>query len=686
MGIKSGMTIAAVVVAAILAGHTMSTQLVVAQTSSLASLKTVSIPEPDNIDDFIRDKTAAIALGKVLFWDMQVGSDGIQACASCHFHGGADNRSKNQINPGLLQVNADRSPNADTTFNTGGGANYQLKPEDYPFHKLADPSDRLSSVLSDSNDVTSSQGVFKANFIDIVPGDAEDKVEQQEDPVFNVHDIEVRRVQSRNTPTVINAVFNFRNFWDGRAQNIFNGVNPLGPRDSQAFVLQANGPNQLKQVQVRLNNSSLASQAVEPPTSEFEQSAAGRVPLPSLTNNAALNNQEPIESSGVNAQLEASDQFSPNELSLLGNKKIGKKLLSLKPLGKQLVHPEDSFLGVYSNWPEPGLKVSYASLIQAAFQPNWWKSNLVIRTDENGNGSVIKRPNRALTTSESALIEYNCSLFFGLAVQAYESTLVSDDTPFDQYLEGKTHALTEQQKLGFDIFQNKGQCIGCHVGTEFTVASISNVVNQGRTGRTPSFTGSVPEDTGFFNIGVRPVLEDLGVGGDDLLGNSLSETRLTQQGKFQQIFGENPVTLNPPLNSDEAIVADGAFKAPGLRNVELTAPYMHNGGMLTLEEVVDFYNRGGDFKGFPGLPVLKLTPEEKAALVVFMKGLTDERVRYQKAPFDHPQLFVPNGHPGNQNNVHDDSTGKATDDLLEIPAVGRNGGDSLPNFLATSSQ
>lgn len=666
---KTGMAIATLVAAAIVAGHTISIELATAQTSPLVPLKNVPIPVPDNIGEFIRDKTAAIALGKTFFWDMQVGSDGIQACASCHFHAGADNRSKNQLDPGRLQVNSDRTPNPDTTFNTGGGANYQLKRQNFPFHKLKDPSDRLSPVIADSNDVSSSQGVFSSKLINVVPGSAEDEVEQLDDPVFNVQDIEVRRVEPRNTPTVINAVFNFRNFWNGRALDVFNGVNALEHRDPDAFVLQADGLEKLKQVKVRLNNSSLASQAVEPPTSEFEQSASDRLPQLSESN------------TNSKTQLQISDRFQPNQLSPLGNKRIGKKLLSLQPLSKQLVHPEDSVLGRYSNFPQPGLKVSYKSLIQAAFQPQWWKSNVVIRSDDSG-GTLIVKPKRPLNIDESELIEYNCALFFGLAVQAYESTLISDDAPIDRYLAGKHNALTEQQKLGLDIFQNKGLCIGCHAGAEFTSASVGSVASQGRIGRSPVGTNP-PEDRGFFNIGVRPVQEDLGIGGDDLLGNSLSEVRLAQQGKFPQLLGDNPPTFNPPLEPNEVVVANGALKTPGLRNVELTAPYMHNGGFLTLEQVVDFYNRGGDFDSFPSLPELNLTANEKAALVAFLKGLTDDRVRYDKAPFDHPQIFVPNGHPGNEKTVNNDGTGKATENLVEIPAIGRNGGDPLPNFLAT---
>lgn len=64
------------------------------------SLKHVPVPEPTDLDHYVRDRAAAIVLGKALFWDMQVGSDGVVACATCHFRAGADPRSINQINPG----------------------------------------------------------------------------------------------------------------------------------------------------------------------------------------------------------------------------------------------------------------------------------------------------------------------------------------------------------------------------------------------------------------------------------------------------------------------------------------------------------------------------------------------------------------------------------------------------------
>ncbi|MBE8986945.1 cytochrome C peroxidase [Nostoc sp. LEGE 12450] len=662
---KSGVTIAAFVAIAVLAGHTVSAQVL---PPTLSSLKTVAIPEPDNYGEFIKDKSKAIALGKALFWDMQVGSDGKMSCATCHFHAGADNRAKNQLSPGILRVNADKSPNPDNTFNIGQ-PNYTLNPGDYPFHKLEDPNNRLSTVQSDSNDIASSQGVFNSKFVAAVPGSPEDTVTQLDDPVFNVGGIETRRVEPRNTPTVFNAVYNFRNFWDGRAQNIFNGVDPFGTRNPNAKLYKAATLlSPLQAVSVKLKNSSLASQAVGPPLSAFEMSADGRT-FQDIGDKFEFNLLDNILNIVKSGKLPL-----PREL--------GKKLLPLRPLGKQIVHPEDSVLGQYSRAPEKGLTtLTYGQMIKAAFKPEWWQSTQLIQVDKaDGNSrKVVLLPDLSNSTEEYTQIEYNWSLFFGLAIQLYESTLVSDNAPIDKFLEGNTSALTAQQQQGLTLFKNSG-CIFCHGGAEFTAASVRNVQNRGRLTRSPA-PGNPIEDTGFFKIGVTPDLEDEGVGADDGLqpvSRPLSEARLAQQGKFQEVFGEAP-NITPGL-----VEADGVFKAPGLRNVDMTAPYMHNGGMLTLRQVVDFYSRGAadDTPNTPRLPVLNLSDENKEALVAFLKALTDERVRYDKAPFDHPQLFIPNGHPGNQTSVTNDGTGKATDALVEIPSVGRNGRSSpSPNFL-----
>lgn len=643
--LKSSVTIAALVTAAVLAGHTVSAQ-VAPPSQPLGSLKSVAIPEPSNLGEFVKNKTAAIELGKSLFWDMQVGSDGLQSCASCHFHAGTDTRAKNQLHPG-----------SDTVVDAG--LNYTLKPGDFPFYKLSDPSDRSSTVIADTNDVAGSQGVDLNKFNDITPGSAVDNITLTPDPIFNINGVNIRQTTGRNTPSSVNAIFNFRNFWDGRAQNDFNGVNPFGSRDPNAYVLKAATKSSLEKVKISLNNASAASQAVGPPLSDVEESATGRV-FPDV-----------------------GQKFNRIKTKKLP-REIGKKLKYLTPLGKQIVHPEDSVLGKYSQAPKPGLKLkTYEKMIQDAFQPQWWDSKQIIKVGADGT-RTFKQPQGALATDEFTLTDYNFSLFMGLAIQLYEATLVSNNAPIDQYFDGNSNALTAQQKQGKELFEGKAKCINCHGGPEFTNASVRNVQKERLERMTMGDGGEAVYDNGFYNIGVRPTKEDLGVGGKDPFGNPLSESRLAQQGKF------NDPNLSPPVGATERVAVDGAFKTPGLRNIELTAPYLHNGGQLTLKQVVEFYNRGGDFHEQnindldPDIVNLGLTEDEQNALVAFMRSLTDERVRYDKAPFDHPQLFITNGHPGTTNSVTNDGSGRATVDLIEIPAVGRNGNKGTANFLANA--
>lgn len=532
--------------------------------SDLVPLAQVRVPEPPDLDRFVRDRTAAVQLGKALFWDVQVGSDGNQACASCHFAAGADRRTKNTLHPGT-----------DGVFQVGG-PNATLAPADFPFTRHAEPGDPQSPIVADRDDIVGSQGVTRSGFDGIVPGSSEDLRHPVPDPLFHVQGKNVRQVTGRNAPSAINAVFNFHNFWDGRANNTFNGVTPFGPGDSGARIWWALD-GQLRQVTVEITSASLASQAVGPPLSDVEMSAAGRT--------------------------------FPD---------VGKKLLSpeLVPLGRQEVHPEDNVLGPLARSREEpgagGLRVSYADLVRQAFLPQYWSAQQPITLDGN----------------QYSHMEANFPLFFGLAVQLYETTLVSDQTPFDLFLGGDADALTPQQRDGFEVFTGEGRCSQCHRGTLLTEAT----------------SGSRGGFSGFFNIGVRPTQEDLGAG---------------------------PIAEDTGLN--------GAFKTPGLRNVELTGPYFHNGGKATLRQVVDFYNRGGDFANQENkdsqIRSLGLTEGQRSALVAFLLSLTDERVRWQRAPFDHPELCLANGHEGGPADVeeHPPGSGVAKDALACIPAVGAGG-------------
>ena len=188
-----------------------------------------------------------------------------------------------------------------------------------------------------------------------------------------------------------------------------------------------------------------------------------------------------------------------------------------------------------------------------------------------------------------------------------------------------------------------------------TSAAVSQVSLKGLFEPQTLRNGSpVNHDTGFFNNGVRPN-EDLGLGDPSFVPG---------------------LSLAPPGSA-----VFGYFKTPGLRNVEFTGPFFHNGGQGTLTDVVEFYDRGGDFENTQvdgNIRSLEFTDEEDDALLAFLLALSDDRVRYERAPFDHPELCVPNGSPGTNAHIAQyGPNGYGRDGLLEIPAVGA-AGDKFP--------
>src|SRR3954464_3639486 len=118
----------------------------------LASLKTVAPPVATGLDRYVSDQAALVVLGKALFWDMQAGSDGHTACATCHFHAGADHRIQNQLS----------GPDA--------VMNHVLTGEDFPFHKLSNTGNNRSAVVSDKRQVAGSMGVVANAFAGVEPG------------------------------------------------------------------------------------------------------------------------------------------------------------------------------------------------------------------------------------------------------------------------------------------------------------------------------------------------------------------------------------------------------------------------------------------------------------------------------------------------------------------------------------
>ncbi|MEL6122752.1 MAG: cytochrome c peroxidase [Bacteroidota bacterium] len=175
----------------------------------------------------------------------------------------------------------------------------------------------------------------------------------------------------------------------------------------------------------------------------------------------------------------------------------------------------------------------------------------------------------------------------------YVATLVSFESPFDQYVRGESDVLSESAKRGFNIFMGKGACGTCHFA--------------------PTFNGTVPPlfaESESEVLGVPATTDTIGAYIDPDIG---------------RIGNQRPL--------DEAEIYRHSFKTVTARNVTMTAPYMHNGVYETLEEVVHFYNIGGGVGlGFEvpnqTLPFdsLGLTTQEEMDLVAFMEALTDETI------------------------------------------------------------
>lgn len=603
------------------------------------SLDTVEVPLPSNLDEFVVDREAAVVLGKALFWDMQVGSDNRTACATCHWNAGADVRQKNMLHPGApgsafgpqVEGSAAAGEEAVAEF---VGVNKLLQSEDFaffrpqnPLHKADEPGAAPADnpVLESKKQVGGSAGVTSRQFVGLSGCCAVEYSAPVADSIFNIDGAAVRQVTGRNAPTNINAVFHDRTFWDGRANHYFNGVNPFGDLDPDAKVYRSTAAGKMTPVSILLNNASLASQAVGPVLSSVEMSSAGRL--------------------------------FPD---------VARKLFAVRPLAMQRVSPTDSVLGSYMNLGGYGLDAEtagYMSLIRKAFRPEWWNSS-------------------AYTSDGYTQMEMNFSLFWGLSVMLYEATLVSDDSAYDRYARGDSGAMSLAALEGLRIFNAEGRCINCHHGPEFAGETVSAV----RAIPDPIHPESLIEqmltldgqtalyDSGFYNLGVRPTIEDIGVGAAHPQLGPLSYSRREQ-------LGDNPdphVSVAP----DARISVMGAFKTPTLRNIELTGPYMHNGSMKSLEEVLEFYTRGGNFPhtnrdnlhpDITEITELQSDPRKIGYVVEFLRHLTDDRVRYQAAPFDHPQLFLPLGHGA----VEGDT---AVDQMVVLPETGRNGGGRLGSF------
>jgi len=184
------------------------------------------------------------------------------------------------------------------------------------------------------------------------------------------------------------------------------------------------------------------------------------------------------------------------------------------------------------------------------------------------------------------------------AIAAYERTLLSGNSPFDLFITGNNGTLTATELRGWELFKGKAKCIECH-----TYSSDS-----------PFFT-----DFKFHNTGVSAADSLFETFINNLNGPATPVMMLAHSDGFSEL-GRYTVTRQ----RNDA----GAFKTPTLRDVELTSPYMHNGSLKTLIDVVRFYNRGGNPNSHldARMKPLQLTEAELNDLVEFMRALTSDDV------------------------------------------------------------
>ena len=576
----------------------------------------------------------AIALGKALFWDQQMGSNNT-ACASCHFHAGADTRLMNQLNPGAddasfgangdVNFGSTRSDtNAVTAGNMPSGAkatsDYLLQATDFPLLQLVDETNRNSPVITATNDRIGSQGTFSATFQSTSIYGQLDTCTGYSGIPFNVPAkpaLAARQTTPRQAPSVINAVFNHRNFWDGRANNMFNGVGIFGMRDiiaNPAARLVVYNKNSPQLTYLTLANASLASQAVAPVLNAVETSCNGRT-FP----------------------------------------EVAVKMFSTIPLFFQKVSANDSVLGPLSNSGSTGLVATfdYSFMIQQAFDPRWWSAPGTYTITPAG---VLK--NTSPSNGGYSQMALNFSMFEGIAIMMYESTLISNQTPYDALLSQHQLNVTPVGCIagngvdplvarGCQLFfgpppniipgvPTGGGCALCHSGALMSEGAV--VAGQASPPMLQAFEidGVVgTHDLGYINVGLQPAFTDQMNGRVDNYNNPLSYVRqylnyvnaqaqgnpnassflldpdLQQAvaaaaqlppGSQTTLLAPAPASVTPffipfgptiPGNlSTSKLEVDGTSKVPQLRNVGLTPPYFATGAFSNLREVLRVYNRG----------------------------------------------------------------------------------------------
>jgi cytochrome c peroxidase len=191
----------------------------------------------------------------------------------------------------------------------------------------------------------------------------------------------------------------------------------------------------------------------------------------------------------------------------------------------------------------------------------------------------------------------------GRAIAAFERTLVFLDSPFDRFMAGDANAMSADAQKGFALFNGKARCVSCHqLNPANPIGTDNRFHNIGVSARHQDFQGLAMKATAALEA--DPSAKKL----DELA----LETDLSELGRFMVTRRREDI---------------GAFKTSQVRNLAVTAPYMHDGSMQTLWDVMDHYNRGGEANLFldGGITPLALSEQEIDQLVAFMFALTDVR-------------------------------------------------------------
>jgi cytochrome c peroxidase len=192
----------------------------------------------------------------------------------------------------------------------------------------------------------------------------------------------------------------------------------------------------------------------------------------------------------------------------------------------------------------------------------------------------------------------------GRAIASFERTLIFLEAPFDRWLRGEAAAISDEAKRGFVLYNGKGRCQTCHpLNATNPIGSDGRFHNVGVSARHQDFAALAAKALEHLaKSGSTATIDELALGSDT-----------SELGRF----------VVTKLESDI-----GGFRTPQVRNVGVTGPYMHDGSMMTLWDVMDHYNKGGEVNPYldGGIEPLALSETEIDELVAFLFTLTDRRL------------------------------------------------------------